>query len=278
MSATFQPSPTAPSRSVSGIRTSVKKTSLNEAPPLICRIGRTSTPGASIGTRKAVSPACLATDESVRQISSPHAENRAPELHTFCPLTTHSSPSRTARVPSPARSEPAPGSENSWQHSTSVRRNGRMNRACCCSVPKRAIVGATSRSVTLKVSWLGGTSKAASSSRKASRCSTPQAGAAELDRPRDRAVAGVELAPLPRHQPLEQVALVGRRSRSWNTETSSDPLPHAGPDRPARGGVLLQPGRGLRAEHLNIHNHHDVSVGKVLSTPGRAHPRVRASR
>ena len=35
-------------------------------------------------------------------------------LHTFCPLMIQRSPSRTARVVSPARSEPAPGSLNSW--------------------------------------------------------------------------------------------------------------------------------------------------------------------
>ena len=33
------------------------------------------------------------------------------EVHTFCPLTTYSSPSRTARVRSDGRSDPAPGSE-----------------------------------------------------------------------------------------------------------------------------------------------------------------------
>ena len=35
-------------------------------------------------------------------------------VHTFCPRTNHVSPSRAALVASPARSEPAPGSENSW--------------------------------------------------------------------------------------------------------------------------------------------------------------------
>ena len=35
-------------------------------------------------------------------------------FHTFWPLTTHSSPSRTALVPRPAKSLPAPGSLNSW--------------------------------------------------------------------------------------------------------------------------------------------------------------------
>ena len=41
---TIQPAPTSPSRSESGIRTSVRKTSLNSAPPFIWRSGRTSTP------------------------------------------------------------------------------------------------------------------------------------------------------------------------------------------------------------------------------------------
>ena len=104
------------------MRTSSKNTSLNEAPPLIWRIGTIVMPGVSIGSMNAVCPACLGTLGSVRAISSPQAEKRAPELHVFCPLTTHSSPSRTARVDSPARSEPAPGSENSWQHSSVVRR------------------------------------------------------------------------------------------------------------------------------------------------------------
>lgn len=49
---TFQPSPTAPSRCSSGIRTSVRKTSLNSASPVICRSGRTSTPGAVMSQMK----------------------------------------------------------------------------------------------------------------------------------------------------------------------------------------------------------------------------------
>ena len=43
--ATFQPSPTSPIRSASGIRASVRKTSLNSASPVSWRSGRTSTPG-----------------------------------------------------------------------------------------------------------------------------------------------------------------------------------------------------------------------------------------
>src|SRR5664280_1569214 len=39
-------------------------------------------------------------------------------FQTFWPVMTHSSPSRTARVDSPARSDPDPGSLNSWHHDT----------------------------------------------------------------------------------------------------------------------------------------------------------------
>ena len=71
----------------------------------------------------------------------PHLENWAPEVHTFWPLTTHSSPSRSARAWSPARSEPAPGSENSWhQTSLPVTMFGR-NRGHCSSVPWSMMVG-----------------------------------------------------------------------------------------------------------------------------------------
>ena len=40
-------------------------------------------------------------------------------VHTFCPLITHSSPSRTARVARAATSEPAPGSLNIWHQISS---------------------------------------------------------------------------------------------------------------------------------------------------------------
>ncbi len=49
---TAQPWPTSPIRSASGIRTSVRKTSLNSASPVAWRSGRTSTPGAVMSTAK----------------------------------------------------------------------------------------------------------------------------------------------------------------------------------------------------------------------------------
>ena len=121
VSATDQPWLTSPRRWSSGTRASLKNTSLNEAPPVICRSGRTSTPGARMSTMKPVSPWCLGRSGSVRQITSPMSLYWAPEVHTFWPETTHSSPSRSARVCRPARSDPAPGSLKSWHPTTSPR-------------------------------------------------------------------------------------------------------------------------------------------------------------
>ena len=50
--ATRQPSPSSPRRSASGMCTSVRKTSLNSASPVIWRSGRTSTPGAVMSQTK----------------------------------------------------------------------------------------------------------------------------------------------------------------------------------------------------------------------------------
>ena len=54
--ATRQPSPTAPTTIDASVRASSKKTSLNSAVPVSCTIGRTSTPGWSIGTSRYDNP------------------------------------------------------------------------------------------------------------------------------------------------------------------------------------------------------------------------------
>ncbi len=51
-------------------------------------------------------PLCLGASGSVRATSIPRSAMWASVFHTFCPVMTHSSPSRTARVARPARSEP----------------------------------------------------------------------------------------------------------------------------------------------------------------------------
>ena len=99
VSATCHPSPTSPRRSVVGdadvgeehLVEGRATAHLADRPDLDARARR-----AGRGTRSG--RACFGTSESVRAISSPHVAKRAPEVHTFWPLTTHSSPSRTAAV------------------------------------------------------------------------------------------------------------------------------------------------------------------------------------
>ena len=72
--------------------------------------GCRSKPGELVGTRNMVSPLCLGSDVSVRVIRKTCVANWALEVKIFCPLITHSSPSRTARVLALAMSDPPSGS------------------------------------------------------------------------------------------------------------------------------------------------------------------------
>src|SRR5918992_1182461 len=88
--------------------------------------------------------------------------------HTFGPLTTQVSPSRTARVATAARSEPAPGSLNSWHHTSSPVHSGLRKRRFWASLPNARIVGAAMpRPMVLTCGVLSG-APAASKSRSTS--------------------------------------------------------------------------------------------------------------
>ncbi len=107
-----------------------RNTSLNEAWPFIWRSGRTSTPGWCIVEREVGDAAVLG--HVPVGAGEQHARSRRGGrcvFHTFWPLTTHSSPSRSARVVRPARSEPLPGSLNSWHHVCSPVTIGRQEPA-----------------------------------------------------------------------------------------------------------------------------------------------------
>src|SRR3954447_15584707 len=65
----------------------------------------------------------------------------APEVHTFWPVTTHSSPSLTALVFSAARSEPASGSLKPWHQCSEASRIAGRKRSFCSSVPHSISVG-----------------------------------------------------------------------------------------------------------------------------------------
>ena len=56
-------------------------------------------------------PRCLGASGSVRTRANIASAVCAADVQIFWPLITNSSPSRTARVDSEARSEPEPGSE-----------------------------------------------------------------------------------------------------------------------------------------------------------------------
>ena len=70
-----------------------------------------------------------------------HFEYWAPDVQTFWPVTTQSSPSLTARVFSAARSEPASGSLKPWHQISSPDRIGSRKRSFCSSVPQSISVG-----------------------------------------------------------------------------------------------------------------------------------------
>jgi len=70
------------------MRTSSRKTSLKRCTPVISTMGRTSTPGASIGQMKYEMPRCLDASGSVRAMRMPNSETWAMEVQTLLPLMT----------------------------------------------------------------------------------------------------------------------------------------------------------------------------------------------
>ena len=77
------------------VRASSKNTSLNSAVPVSCRIGRSSTPGWSIGHRRKLRPRCFPpASGSVRHTTKIQSAMWPRLVHTFCPVIRHWSPSR----------------------------------------------------------------------------------------------------------------------------------------------------------------------------------------
>ena len=86
-------------------------------------------------------PLCFGALGSVRASSAPHCEYCAAVVQIFWPVMRHPPSTLVALVDSPARSDPAPGSENSWHQIISPRNVGGRNRCCCSSVPNATIDG-----------------------------------------------------------------------------------------------------------------------------------------
>ena len=92
-------------------------------------------PGVCMSSMKNEMPSCLGTSGSVRARRMPQSASFAIDVQTFWPLTIQPPSTRSARVASPARSEPAPGSLKSWHHASSPYSVGGIQRCCCSSVP-----------------------------------------------------------------------------------------------------------------------------------------------
>ncbi len=93
--------------------------------------------------RKYDRPLCLATSESVRARQIPQSATLAIDVHTFWPCSFQPPSTLVALVDRPARSEPAPGSENSWHQTMSPRSDPGTNRSSCSSLPCAMSVGTT---------------------------------------------------------------------------------------------------------------------------------------
>ncbi len=87
-------------------------------------------------------PWCLGTSGSVRASRTAKSARSAHVVQIFWPVITQSSPSRSARVDSEARSLPDPGSLNSWHQISSARVIGGRKRRRCASEPNANSAGA----------------------------------------------------------------------------------------------------------------------------------------
>src|SRR5437588_6316312 len=86
-------------------------------------------------------PLCLGASGSVRARQIPHRAWVAYDVHTFWPLSSQPSSVATAFVVNEARSEPAPGSLNSWHQISSAVRIFVSHRSFCSAVPYASKVG-----------------------------------------------------------------------------------------------------------------------------------------
>ena len=94
-------------------------------------------------------PLCWGASGSVRARQMPQSARSATEVHTFWPVSFQPPSTRSALVRSEARSEPDPGSEKSWHHTSSPRSDGSTNRSRCSSLPCSTIVGSAQPAITM---------------------------------------------------------------------------------------------------------------------------------
>src|ERR1700738_3602369 len=86
-------------------------------------------------------PLCFGAVGLVLANSAPHFEYCAPVVQIFWPVIRQPPSTLVAFVVRLARSEPAPGSENSWHQIISPRNVGGRKRCFCSSVPNATTDG-----------------------------------------------------------------------------------------------------------------------------------------
>ena len=144
---TVHPSSTSPMRSESGTRTSLRNSWQNSLDPFSISMRWMSRPCWRMGSMKTVRPRCFGTSQFVRARQRPQSDHHAPVVQILDPLSTHSSPSRTALVRAPATSEPPLGSERNCIQISSPFKMAGMCRRFCSSVPKSRSTAAQGDSV-----------------------------------------------------------------------------------------------------------------------------------
>ncbi len=161
--AILNPCPSVPSRLPAGMRQSWKKiAAVCEArSPSLCSEAPTLKPGASPGTTNAEMPPAPASP--VRANATYQRACPALVIHAFSPSSTHSSPSRRARVRRLATSLPEPGSVRPKPPSVSPPASSRSARSRSSSLPNCRIGQQQTELVTLTVTATDGQARASSS-------------------------------------------------------------------------------------------------------------------
>ncbi len=146
--AILKPVPSSPIRALSGTRTPSRASSAVAWPrmPSLPWISVAANPAESVGTRNAEMP--LGPGPPVRANSRTTSAHVPLVMNTFRPVSSQSSPSRSALVASDPASEPVSGSVSPKQPTSSPEHSPGSHRRRCSSVPCLEIVLPTRPSET----------------------------------------------------------------------------------------------------------------------------------
>ncbi len=159
------------------------------------RIGRTVTPGVSIGSSSRVMPSCRRSPVLVRTSANIQSASCAPVVQIFWPFTTYSSPSRSAAGAQGGEVRAGAGLRVALAPEVRAVQDARQEAARAARACRS---GSAPGRCDANLAWCGGgQSHSASTSSKICRWRNVPAGAAVLDRPVGGAPAAAEQDALP---------------------------------------------------------------------------------